>query len=135
MCGPNFLLGIKIKHNAKKSVLYVSQHPTDTVAERPRGSIKLNFHTKALGMKRRIDGTGHFEPFCRLWKPPSWFLRPPAPSARVPTDKAGGRAAFAPPLHGAYSGVMSNFQSFSTVKNLHVTVGCGMNGRVPTRNI
>ena len=63
---PNFVLGVKMPHNAKKSVLYVNQHPTDTVAERRRGSIKLDFYTKVLGVKRRLDGTGHFEPFCLI---------------------------------------------------------------------
>jgi|GEM_PF-6359403 len=53
----NFVLGIKMTHNAKKSVLFVNQHP---------GSIKLDVHTKVLGVKRRLDGTGHFEPFCLI---------------------------------------------------------------------
>ena len=63
---PNFVLGIKMAHNAKKSVLYVNRHPADTLAKRRRESIKLDFHTKVLGVKRRPDGTGQFEPFCLI---------------------------------------------------------------------
>jgi hypothetical protein len=62
----NFVLGVKTTHNAKKSVLYVNQHPADTVPKRRRGSIKLDFHTKVLGVKRLLDGTGHFEPVCLI---------------------------------------------------------------------
>jgi hypothetical protein len=47
-------------------VLYVNQHPADTVDERRRGSIKLGFHPKAWGVKQRLGGTGHFEPFCLI---------------------------------------------------------------------
>jgi hypothetical protein len=60
---PNVVLGIKMTNNAKKCVLYVNQHHADTVDERRCGSIKLDFHTKVLGVKRQIDATGHFEPF------------------------------------------------------------------------
>ncbi len=51
---PNFVLGVKMTHNAKKSVLYVNQHPADTVAERLRGSIKLDFYTKSLGRETTV---------------------------------------------------------------------------------
>ena len=53
-------------HNAKKSVLYVNQNPADTMDEKRRGSIKLDFHTIVLRVKQRLDGTGHFEPFCLI---------------------------------------------------------------------
>jgi hypothetical protein len=127
---PNFVLGVKMTHNAKKSVSYVNQHPADIVAERLRGSINLDFHTKVLGVKRRLDGTGQFEPFCPVMEiglvvsAASGPFRP-----QKPIDKTNGRTL------GAYSGVMSNFKSFSTVNNLHVTVDCGMNGGVTTRNL
>lgn len=35
---------------------------------------------------------------------------------------------------GCITGVISNFQPFTIVKGLHVTVGCGTNGGVTPRN-
>ena len=50
-------------NNAKKKRVIRQPTPADTVAEKRRGSIKLDFHTKVLGVKHRLDGTGQFEPF------------------------------------------------------------------------
>jgi hypothetical protein len=36
------------------------------VDEKRRGSIMPGFHPKAWGVKRRLDGTGHFQPFCPI---------------------------------------------------------------------
>ena len=84
---PNFVLGVKMTHNAKKSVLYVNRHPADTVAERRRGSIKLDFHTKVLDVKRRLDGAGQFEPFCLIMEIAILVFTASGPSAPRPMDQ------------------------------------------------
>jgi hypothetical protein len=88
---PNFVLGVKMEHNAKKSVLHVSQHPADTVAERRRGSVKPGFHAKAWGAKRRLDGTVHFEPFCPVREAAPWVSVTPG-HFRPRADRRGGRS-------------------------------------------
>ena len=79
-------------HNATKSVLYVSQHPADTVVEIRCGSIKLDFHTKVWGVKRRLDGTGHFEPFCLIMEIALLVLTASGPFCPQTNGQNDGRA-------------------------------------------
>ena len=47
-------------------MLCVKSYPADVVTEERRGSVALDYHTKAVGEKQRFEDIGHFELFCLI---------------------------------------------------------------------